>query len=118
MTQELTEEKQITESKNVSNLSIPSKNENDMRDIREYSPLCENSTEELGCRLTKGCQQHAQCIHTRAAFKSTQPLVQQQAFVTHQQTFYFTQSQTVHAGTHSIQQRLSEAVWNSKSAGA
>ena len=32
-------------SKNVSNLSIPSKNENDMRDIREYSPLCENSTE-------------------------------------------------------------------------
>ena len=32
-------------SKNVSNKSIPSKNENDMRDIREYSPLCENSTE-------------------------------------------------------------------------
>jgi small subunit ribosomal protein S7 len=32
-------------SKNVSNLSIPSKNENDMRDIREYSPLCENSTQ-------------------------------------------------------------------------
>ena len=38
-------------SKNVSNLGIgkilriPSKNDNDMRDSREYSPLCENSTQ-------------------------------------------------------------------------
>jgi len=32
-------------SKNVSNLNIPSNNENDIHDIREYSPLCENSTE-------------------------------------------------------------------------
>jgi len=72
-----------------------------------------------GCRLTRGCQQHAQCKHTNAAFKSKQPLVQQQqAFAVHQQTFYSRQPQTSCAGTLGIQQRLSEAVWNRRSAGA
>ncbi len=89
----------------------------------EWTAMTQDSQEtsrlgNSGCRLTRGGQQHAQYTHTNAACDSKQPLVQQLGFAVHQQTFYSRQPQMVRAGTHGIQQRLSEAIWNRRSAGA